>query len=436
MLITLSVVAAVLADVTPAPQMRTIGLDEAVKTAREHQPQLLQARAQSAAARARADIARAPILPQLVGAAGYQRTTANFVARPGSVPSSLASMAGGSSGDTYNFWNFGLTLSQYVYDFGQTTGKWYAAKDTAQAQLETERATELQISLNVRSAFFSARAQKELVQVGRENLTNQDRHLHQVEGFVKVGTRPEIDLAQARTDRANAQVQLINAENNYEIAKAQLNQAMGVDADTHYHVRDEALGEIHGEEEERPGLVDEAVHSRPDLFSLDYQISAQKHTLSAVKGAYGPSISAAMAFTEQGIDITNMTWNWNASINLSWPIFSGLLTWSQTKEAKANLVAISAQKETLRQQVNVEVDQARLQVRGAKAALFAAGEAVTNAKERLRLAEARYAAGVGSIIELGDAQVASTTAQAQKVQSEYNLSSARALLLKALGRAS
>jgi len=59
---------------------------------------------------------------------------------------------------------------------------------------------------------------------------------------------------------------------------------------------------------------------------------------------------------------------------------------------------------------------------------------VTNARERLRLAEGRYAAGVGSPIELGDAQLALTTAQAQAVQAQYNLSSARADLLAALGQ--
>jgi len=73
-------------------------------------------------------------------------------------------------------------------------------------------------------------------------------------------------------------------------------------------------------------------------------------------------------------------------------------------------------------------------VRANKEAVLAADEAVTNAKERLRLAEGRYQAGVGSIIELGDAQVAATTAQAQKVQADYNVSTARAQLLNALGR--
>ncbi len=427
-------VAAFLAESFAVPSPRTLGLAEAVQAARDHQPQIVQARAQTAAARARADIARAPLLPQLTGTASYQRTTANFVARPGSVPSQFLSMMG-TSGDTFNFWNFGLTLSQYIWDFGQTTGRFRAAKQTAAAQGATERQIELAVLMTARTAYFTARAQRALVQVARENLTNQERHLKQVQGFVSVGTRPEIDLAQARTDRANAEVQVITAENNYEVAKAQLNQAMGVEADTQYDVRDESLGEVSGEAGERVALLDEAVKARPDLMSLERQMAAQKLLVSAVKGAYGPSLSAAMGVSEAGTDIKALTWNWNATVNLNWPIFSGMLTYAQTKEAQANLAALTAQRDQLRQQVGVEVDQARLQVRGAKAALFAAGEALQSARERLRLAEARYNAGVGSIIELGDAQLATASAAAQSVQSEYSLGSARALLLKALGRA-
>jgi len=66
-------------------------------------------------------------------------------------------------------------------------------------------------------------------------------------------------------------------------------------------------------------------------------------------------------------------------------------------------------------------------------ALAAAEILVQNAHERLSLAEGRYQTGVGSIIEQGDAQLQLTSAQQQRVQAEFNLSTARAALLNALG---
>ena len=87
-----------------------------------------------------------------------------------------------------------------------------------------------------------------------------------------------------------------------------------------------------------------------------------------------------------------------------------------------------------RAHLRFQVQQAVLTVRAAKASIDAANEALVNAREQLRLAEGRYQAGVGSIIELGDSQVAATNAAAQEVQADFNLSTARAQLLSALGR--
>jgi outer membrane protein len=84
--------------------------------------------------------------------------------------------------------------------------------------------------------------------------------------------------------------------------------------------------------------------------------------------------------------------------------------------------------------VRVELRQARLAVRAAKASQEAAAEALENAKKQLELAEGRYNEGVGNVIELGDAQVGLSQASAQAVQAEYNLSTARAQLMHALGR--
>ena len=87
----------------------------------------------------------------------------------------------------------------------------------------------------------------------------------------------------------------------------------------------------------------------------------------------------------------------------------------------------------MRLQVSVDVVQGRLAVRASKSSIDGAEEALTNAREQLRLAEGRYQTGQGSIIELADAQVAYTTAEAQEVSARYSLASARAQLLTALG---
>lgn len=416
----------------PPPPSRVLTLAEALRAALARQPQLLQAQAGTRAATARADESRAPLLPQLSGSASYQRTTSNFTPRPGSTFST--GQLPSSSWKTTDYYSFGATLSQLIYDFGQTSGRWRAAQASAAALRDTESYTVVQVTLGVESAYFTARAGKDLVTVARDNLANQDAHLRQTEGFVRAGTRPEIDLAQARTDRANALVQLINAENAYETEKAQLNQAMGLEGPTDYDVANDTLPPVEGEDLAIDPLLAEALKHRQDVASLEQQARAQELTLRAVRGAYWPALGVSTGLDNAGVSLDSTVWNWNATATLSWNVFQGGLTRAQAQEARANLDSVQAQASALRQQVRVDVEQARLAVRASRQSLAATEEALVNARERLRLAEGRYQAGAGSAIELGDAQVALTTAAAQRVQAEYNLSTSRAQLLRALGR--
>jgi outer membrane protein len=121
-------------------------------------------------------------------------------------------------------------------------------------------------------------------------------------------------------------------------------------------------------------------------------------------------------------------------VQVSWGLFQGLATRGQVREADATLSAARAERDGLINDVWLAVQQAATSVRSAKEALTAADEALTAARERLRLADGRYTAGVGSIIELADAELGSTRAGAQRVAAEYALATARAALVLALGR--
>lgn len=423
------------AEPTPTPPTtRVVTLEEALQTAREHQPQIAQARANTAAAWAAADQARAGLLPQLSATGAYQRTTANFVPRPGVVPKVTQGTNPPANFTTFDFYNFGLTANQLVYDFGQTSGQWRAAEATAGSQHETLRATLLSVLQGARTAFFTAAASRALVNVAEQTLTNQEKHLKQIEGFVDVGTRPEIDLAQGRTDVANARVSLINAQNQYAISKAQLNQAIGIEGTVDYDVREETLPPVEGEDEGSQRLFQQAIEVRPDLASLNTQHIAQELTIRSIEGGYGPSIGVSTGATEAGGQIGNLGWNWNAGLTLTWPLYQGGLTEAQVGQARANLISIDAQIRALRQSILVQIQQARLTVVANREALKASEDALVNARQQLRLAEGRYETGVGSVIELGDAQVAVTSAAAQRVQAELNLATARANLIQALGR--
>src|SRR5262249_32317092 len=134
-------------------QQRVVSLDDALKLARQNQPTLRVARAQTDVARARVDEARSALLPQLTGRLSYQRTQREAGGAPVVINNQVVGANGGS--DQYVA---SVTVSQLVWDFGQTTGRLRAASATADAQEATGEVTLRDTLLNVRTIYFQCRA--------------------------------------------------------------------------------------------------------------------------------------------------------------------------------------------------------------------------------------------------------------------------------------
>jgi len=425
----IALLAVLFAQAAPA---RVLTLAEAQRVAQERQPQLRAARGNTQAAEGRVEQSRSGLLPQLSGTAEYLRTTSNFLFRPGVTARTGVT----TSWDSINLFDTSVTLSQLLWDFGQTSNRWRSFQASARATADQERSTYLQIILQVRIAFFNAVANRELLAVARETLTNQRNHLTQIEGFVQEGMRAPIDLSQARADFANAQVQVINSLNAYQRSKVFLNQAMGVEGPIDYEVANDALPPQSGEDGALDPLLAAALEARPEIASATEQVKAQQLLIKSARGAYAPSIAAGATFVSASETGSNyIGWNAAAGVTLTWNLFQGGFTTGLVHEAEGNLGFAAAQLDVLRQQVRVDVDQALLAIRAAKGALSSARDALVAARQRLSLAEGRYQNGSGSVIELGDAQIAAAAAAAQVVQTDFLLATARAQLLWAIGRA-
>lgn len=406
-----------------SPSSPVVTLDDAVRLARENAPSLRAARASADAADARVRQSLSPLLPQLSAAAGWERSTSN----------SGLPFAPDPTLDLSGQMTLSATATQAVVDL-PAWSRWRAARASARAEAGSARAAELDAVLAARTAFFQARATKALVAVARAALENQEAHFRKVDAFVQQGMRPPIDLAQARTDRANARARLVAAENDYATARVRLNQAMGITGPTDYDVASAPFPAVEGEDRPLEPLLEEAIAAVPDLAAQEALLEAAEGSIRAAQGGYLPRLGLSAGAAETGPDAGDLTWNVRLGATLSWNLFQGGLTAAQVAEARAGLEGQRARRDLLLHQVRADVDSARLAVRAALALLEADQEAVEAARERQRLAEARYASGAGSALELSDAILSRTSAEAQLVQAEYQLASARAQLLRALGR--
>jgi outer membrane protein TolC len=124
---------------------------------------------------------------------------------------------------------------------------------------------------------------------------------------------------------------------------------------------------------------------------------------------------------------------WAVGLVLNIPIFDGFRTTQRVEETLHNYYNVKAQEEDRRQLIALEVEQSYLRVVETQERIKATESAALAAKENLDLAQGRYQVGVGSIIEVTDAETLYTEAQINYVRTVYEYKIADAQLARAMG---
>jgi outer membrane protein len=444
----------------------SLTVEDAVRIARANHPVVAANRAQVDAAGARLHEARSGFVPGLTGSVTYNPQTANFAPTPGFIralarPSAYTVLADGTrvtcAADQngafgpgcmpsppptqqpadytiFNYWTASVGVAWVPWDWGRTIYNWRSAKSNLAAQKLTLSSSENQVVLDVRIAFFNALAADAAVGVAEDALKTQQKHLDQARAFYQVGSRTKIDVAQAESDVANAELTLARAHGNRESAHAQLVAALGVEEWKSWRLIEPPVADrpMAGEQ----ALYDEAVVARPEPREFKLRARGYAELAKSVRGNFLPQLIFSAGPSWSGTEFTALVTNFSIGVSLSYPLLgmNPYLIWGQMREAEANQRAYLEQERQVRNNIRLESANAHALMVSAREERLASAKLLHAARERRDLAEGRYQAGVGSIIELSDAQLAFVNAEFQEVQSRLDLLSAEARLDHALGR--
>ena len=403
-----------------AQQAQQLTIEQAVQIAMKQQPSLRQSRAQVEAARGRVDQVKATQRPQVTLSAGVSESgggaTRDFLD-----PSTGASV--------------GLSANWKIYDFGQTAAQLRAARANAEASVAGVDTTSLDVVRTVQLSFLEAVARARLVTVAQATVTSEEQHLDQAKRFVAAQAKDPIEVVQAQARAANAKAALAQAQSSSAIALANLRASIGyVDPNQTFTVEQKWPVPA----EAPPGLValvDTARKQRPEIVQADREVAAADASIDAAAAGRRPVLSAS-ARTDWS-PVLGGNWEhpgWSAGLSLSWLLYDGGRTSADVRVAKANRESALAQRDALLLELTSELDATRAQIEANRAGVEASTEAVEAARAQLKLAEARYAQGLGSQIELSDAQTAVTTAEGNLIQAEWQLANAWANLNRSVGR--
>lgn len=356
---------------------------------------------------------------------------------------STATKMGGKYYDSANLsrsFGNGLTLTMPIYTGGQLEG---AIKAADLAMNANELGLELckqQVKAATMSAYYQALQAKNQIKVAQDSVNTLTEHLKNVNAQYTVGTVAKSDVLGTQVQMANAEQNLINANNSYDVAIASLNNVMGLPTDTELNLTDSLdynVYEIPLEE-----CTAYARSNRPDVLIADYQVAIAEAGVQQAKAGYMPKVSAQASKSWAGedpfgSDETDKRYgqnnNWTAGVVLSWDIWDNNVTQSKVNQSKAAVAKAEAAAENTRQSGDLEVRTAYLNLKAAEKSINTTQVAVDKAQEDYKIAQVRYAAGVGTNLDVMDAEEKLAQAQTNYYTALYNYNSSKAALDKAMG---
>jgi outer membrane protein TolC len=415
---------AALPDKGGAPPPVTWTVDQVADLAVRNHPLVRQSDAESAAAAARKGQAQAGWYPIVNLSTGYTRTR-NF-----SPSSRNLSGQGGRSFTVQNEFLRG-DLSWMLYDFGRTGASVDRADALAAISRENAATTREDVVFTAKVAFYDVLRAENTLEFQRKNVSQREALLRQAQAFYEAGIRAKIDFVRAEANLYDSRALLGQAQNGLRVARITLLQRMGVDGPAGFQLHGELFeGTIEGTLED---WVAEAQRNRPEIRALVEKERSAVESLRLANAGYMPFLVGGVGYGYEA-DAFPLQENYEASVTLNYPLFSGFQTREQVKEARATLSSVRYEIIEARRRVRLEVERSAYGVQEARERLAAREKQREASGENLRLATARYEVGAGDIIEMTDAQTQMVGADTETVNTAFDYAVNRASLLRAMGR--
>jgi outer membrane protein len=321
----------------------------------------------------------------------------------------------------------GVMVSQLITDFGRTNNLISSANLAAKAENENAAATKQQILLAVNRAFYNALQAQALLTVAQETVKERQTVADQVGLLFKSKLKSELDYSFANVNLAQAQLFLLDAQNNEDATQATLSMVLGYPGMRTFQLIDDS-----GEPAPPPGNVDDLIAQafslRPEIRSLQFQYESAKKFQTAERDLLFPTIRATgvVGITPAGNAVVAPSpngWNNNygaVGANMDVPLFNGFLYFARAKEANLRAQATDERLRDMQNLISRDVRTSWLNATTAFQRLAVTRQLLDQAKLALDLAQSRYKLGLGSIVELSQAQLQQTQAQIAFAQAGYD----------------
>ena len=409
-------------DVPAAPvKDGPLTLADCIRTALESNPRTRGSWQSARAAAARVGEERAAYLP-----------TADLSAETARGKS--VSLDSDKENRTRNSYAAGIDVSYLLFDGGARRARVEGA-EAALLEADFRHNSTLQnIALAVEESYYELLGTQWLLKVAQDTVKRTQYQLDLARARHEAGVVTRADVLRSETQRADAELLIVQARNGVQIAHGRLARAMGLPVHRAFEIAELPADMQKGELPRVEQLLDEAARQRPELRSALARIEANRAEVTAGRAAYWPTLSAGASAGRKDTTFVPERDEWSVGLSLNFPLFGGFERGYRVQRAQADLARAMADHADLLQGIELEVWTAYWRLIESAEAVEAAAKLTASASESARLAEGEYKSGVVSVIGLIDAQTAQTEAERRLVQSRLDWYTAKAQFERAVGR--
>ena len=326
----------------------------------------------------------------------------------------------------------GLSASLPIFTGGKLSGTIKQAKANYQYNEVGVQRTYNEMRSTVTDGYFKMLQADNMQKLSAESVTRLEDHLKNVQAQYDVGVVAKVDVLRSQVELANAKQTLIQAENSYQVAEANMNKIVGLPMDTTLKL--DNLLVYNAYDQNMDDCLAYAAEHRPELMQAKYGVDAAKGALMVARSGHMPQVAASA--TQQWSDTSwpgDENGKWGVGVSVSMNVFDTGVTLSKIHGAEADLKKAEETYRDTVNAVNLDVRSNYLGLREAEKRISTTKLAVEQADEDYRIAQLRYMSGVGTNTDVLDAQVALTQAKTNYTQALYDYNTSKTALETSIG---
>ena len=311
-----------------------------------------------------------------------------------------------------------------LYAGGKNTATRKAASANTEAAKQDNAAVQNALGYEVARAFYTVLKSRQFIRAAEAGVNSFEANLAVAKKRLDGGTLLKSGVLDIEVRLAQAREDLVRARNSNALATRALRNLLGIEtgefevADTAPQTRAPDSGDFSG---------------RPELTAASHRERAAQEQVTAAKGSYLPRVSAFGSLDyDYGWKYENGGGSYTAGALMQWDVWDGKLTRAKVREANANLESSREERRKLRLALDLEVEQARLELKAANERLSVTDQAVAQATESASLTRARFEQEMALPKDTIDAETALVAARVRRAEAEADRQIATAAMRKAL----